>query len=426
MVASNPTTELSIDASSLPIETVTVYQPSGAQVIRTLEVNLKVSKVEFDSCSPQSLYGGQAGTNVIRVANLSSSTETESFRVDGLGNARLLVVQCILDRYPEIPKSDPIRDLTSQLNEIQTEKNAREQEVAILKRFGESMAGKPDLSPDQAHTFSGTVFDKILTCAETVRELNEKVVRLNQKINKMQSSKRGEAFTKAIITVLAGEDGPVQLRLIYREGSCHPLKLVTHPLRAGVLGAYWHPLYDLYTTSDNGKPSTTVSLHYRVNLQQHTGEDWTNAKLVLSTSATDVLNAGIPKPDHLVVGAPTAPPASDIYSPESPCFSLASPQASAASEVSEDEDMAFDLSCDASIPPPTKMIMRSAAVVSKSPMAISYTVEALTTIPSDGISYKVLVATIPFEAFVTYITTPRRLPITYLQVISVPLSWASG
>ena len=42
MVASLPTTGLSIDGSSLPIETVTVYRPSGAQVIRKLDVDLKV------------------------------------------------------------------------------------------------------------------------------------------------------------------------------------------------------------------------------------------------------------------------------------------------------------------------------------------------------------------------------------------------
>ena len=45
MVASLPTTELSIDGSNLPIETVTVYRPSGAQIIRKLDVNLKVSAV---------------------------------------------------------------------------------------------------------------------------------------------------------------------------------------------------------------------------------------------------------------------------------------------------------------------------------------------------------------------------------------------
>jgi len=137
--------------------------------------------------------------------------------VDGLGSAKLLVVQCSLDRYPEIPKADPIRDLKSQLRELQTEKTAREQEVSILKEFGKSMTEKPDLTPDQARTFSDTLFAKTLACAETVRDLDERIALLNQRVNKIQNSKAGTSFTKATITILADEGGPVQLRLIYRE-----------------------------------------------------------------------------------------------------------------------------------------------------------------------------------------------------------------
>ena len=176
---------------------------------------------------------------MIEVTNLSSITQTESFRVDGLGSARLLV-QCALDRHPEVPKSDQIRDLKSQLQELQTEKDAREQEVAILKVFAKSAANNPDITPGQAKTFSDTLFDKILACAETVRDLDEKITRLNQKTIKIQNSKRGAAFTKAVITILADEDGPVQLRLIYCEGSGAELyffgSFPTYRCRQSVLG----------------------------------------------------------------------------------------------------------------------------------------------------------------------------------------------
>ena len=164
---------------------------------------------------------------MIEVTSLSSITSTESFRVDGLGNAKLLIVQCVSDPYPEIPKSDPIRDLRSQLQELQTEKSAHEQEVAILKAFGKSMAQNPDLTPDQAKTFSDTLFDKVIACAETARDIDEKIRRLNQKISKIQSIKYGGASTKAVITILADEDGPAQLRLIYRESHGTELKRTT-------------------------------------------------------------------------------------------------------------------------------------------------------------------------------------------------------
>ena len=155
---------------------------------------------------------------MIVVTDLSNIADTESFRVDGLGNAKLLIVQCALDRYREIQTSDPVRVLRSQIHDLQAEKSAREQEVAILKTFGKSMAQNPDLTPDQAETFSDTLFDKVIACGETVREIDAKMLRLNLKINKIQNTKFGALLTKAVITIVADEDGPAQLRLIYRKG----------------------------------------------------------------------------------------------------------------------------------------------------------------------------------------------------------------
>jgi len=92
-----------------------------------------------------------------------------------------------------------------------------------------------------------------------------------------------------------------------------------------------------------------------------------------------------------------------------------------------DEDMGFGLFGDT--PPtltvPLPQLAQSAAAISKSPMTISYTVEALTTIPSDGVSHKVLVAIVPFEAVITHVTTPRKSPIAYLQVLAM-ISWRAS
>jgi len=202
-----------------------------------------------------------------------------------------------------------------------------------------------------------------------------------------------------------------------------------------VRNAYWHPLYDLYTTSENGKPTTAVSLHYRVNVRQHTGEDWTNTKLILSTSATDTLNAGVPELDNLIVRPTTPPP----IMPPPPSFIPApmifhsAPQAVAPiitqplgsippPPVTTGEERGgpagFGRVYGQYNPvPPLPELVQNAAVISKSPMTISYTVEALTTIPSDGISHKVLVATIPLEAAITHIVSPRKSPMAYLQVM---------
>ena len=154
---------------------------------------------------------------MIEVKNLTSDIDFESFRVSGLGTARLLVETCSFDRYPDISTSDPVRILKAQLRELTDEKDALEAEIAILKGYGGAMASMPDLTPDSANAFSGTLFEKTLSTATAVRGLDAKITELNRQINKLDGAKLGTAETRAVITIVADEAGPTQLRLTYRE-----------------------------------------------------------------------------------------------------------------------------------------------------------------------------------------------------------------
>jgi len=183
-------------------------------------------------------------------------------------------------------------------------------------------------------------------------------------------------------------------------------------------------------------------LHYRVNLSQRTGEDWSDAKLVLSTSETDVLNAGVPKSDGLVIEPkqpPPPPPPPLQFKMEikkqitAPRTRQTARRASGAvfqldtnlDEVGGIVDLDYD-ECDegdfdysdASLDLNTYLpeMSEGGALVSKTPMGVNYAVDELTTILSDGESHKVPVATVPFEATISHITTPRKSPLAYLQV----------
>ena len=193
----------------------------------------------------------------------------------------------------------------------------------------------------------------------------------------------------------------------------------------GVSNAQWYPLYDLYASSQDGKPSTFVSLHYRVNLLQGTGEDWNDAKLILSTSETDVLNAGVPKSDGLVIEPEQPPPparkrrkASSVRTKQT-ARRTSGPIIRLSIDETEDEDDEQDVALDEFLPE----MLEGGAAVSKTPMGVNYAVDGLTTIRSDGESHKVLVATVPFEAAISHITTPRKSPLAYLQVCSSPVQF---
>ena len=181
--------------------------------------------------------------------------------------------------------------------------------------------------------------------------------------------------------------------------------------------ASWFPLYDLYATSEDGKPSTSVSLHYRVNLQQRTGEDWNDAKLILSTSATDMLDAGVPASDSLTIrpeekAKPQLQSQRDALRRMAMEFLSSPPKIYYIPAVLPDPSQPLVQPGLAALPP----LVQTASVVSKSPMAVNYTVDEYTTISSNYLSHKVLVAIIPLEATITHMTSPRKSPIAYLQV----------
>jgi hypothetical protein len=59
--------------------------------------------------------------------------------------------------------------------------------------------------------------------------------------------------------------------------------------------ASWEPAYELHARTENGKPLSSVSLHYRARVSQTTGEDWTDTALTLSTVASDTAARSIPQ-----------------------------------------------------------------------------------------------------------------------------------
>jgi len=228
---------------------------------------------------------------------------------------------------------------------------------------------KKSVTPGDANWFATQLVKKTIENKQEIKDLEAKVEVLSRWIERTQQEKQGTAQSKAAVTIVAEEDGPVELHLSYR-----------------VSNAQWYPVYDLHAGSDNGKPSSSVSLQYRVALSQSTGETWNNTDLTLSTSATDVLNAGIPTSQSLSI------------EPIQKTSSLFGASAGAALVQIQRQAIALPR-----------------GIVSKSPLSVTYTVEGKTTIPTDGQSHKVLVASLPLEATVTHVTSPRKSTAAYLQ-----------
>jgi hypothetical protein len=60
--------------------------------------------------------------------------------------------------------------------------------------------------------------------------------------------------------------------------------------------ASWLASYDLHAKTENGgQPSSDVSLHFRAKITQSSGEDWTDAALVLSTAEFSAAGKSLPE-----------------------------------------------------------------------------------------------------------------------------------
>lgn len=97
------------------------------------------------------------------------------------------------------------------------EKDALEKEMSVLKNFGKNMVDMPELTPENANSFSDTLFEKIISNSAAIQELDEKITRVDQQTNRLEDARAGEANAKAAITIVADEAGPARLKLTYRE-----------------------------------------------------------------------------------------------------------------------------------------------------------------------------------------------------------------
>lgn len=162
----------------------------------------------------------QSGSNLIEIKGLSSSIDTESFRVSGLGSVRLADVVCVVDSsalsgYQNRNENQAVRDASLRIKDLAFEKKTRQGEVDMLLRYGQALGGTV-VPPDQVTAFADTVLTKTLAAAKIIRELESQIEELETVVQLNQKPIKGETRGKATITIVAQSDGMVHLTVSYR------------------------------------------------------------------------------------------------------------------------------------------------------------------------------------------------------------------
>ncbi|KAJ7199003.1 hypothetical protein GGX14DRAFT_664691 [Mycena pura] len=253
---------LKVSAREHPIKAVTVYKSHRAEVVRTFSLDL------------------QPGNTKIEITELPSCIDTHSVRVSGLGDARLFDVVCTAraPRSHHAP-SEAVRVLNAQRLALEGQKRVRDYESDLLVTYARTLTGE-HVAPQQMGEFLQSFVEQGRTNLEVVAALDEKIVAVDRQIEREQekdAARKGAATGE--VTIVVGSDAParVDLKLTYI-----------------VSNASWESTYELHAATENGKPSSAVTLHYRARIVQCTGEDWADTVLTLSTVAASTIVKNIP------------------------------------------------------------------------------------------------------------------------------------
>uniref|UniRef100_A0A914Y7M8 Protein F37C4.5 n=1 Tax=Panagrolaimus superbus TaxID=310955 RepID=A0A914Y7M8_9BILA len=371
---------LSLNARDIPIKSVTVFT-DRAEVNRSFRVSLK------------------PGLNEIRLENVAGSIEQQSIRVDGQGAASIHEVKFeskpINIENSDLPK---VKELTTKLKEVEAEAqkerdlqsiyNARIEALNnAVKTIGQSST-KGDSSNlvsfnETAEASLESFFDyherksielkaKTRVVDERIRTLDLEIQRLNDEINQY----RWNMGTKNTISIelenqMEAGDAEVDLAVGYQ-----------------VYGARWSPSYDIRVKSK--LETHRMDISYFGNIQQQTGEDWSDVQLSLST-AQPGLGGDLPKLGTTVVQFYRPPP----QQPQEQMYAMRTCMAAPASDEMMNGGAA-------------RKMKRAVATAEENVLSTTFTIPVRKTIPSDPSEHKVTITIEKLTCYLHYHCVPKK------------------
>ena len=164
----------------------------------------------------------QPGQSKIQISHLSSSIDTESARVSGLGDAQLSDVVCSVGRglgeVDALSTSEVIRKLNVKLNARNNDRDALDDMLSTMTTYSKTLMGDT-VSPNRAETF----FENLLTRSQTLRsqrvEMEEEILQLTRQIDVLLSAeqkKQGLSDGEVTVVIAAKQATEIELKLTYR------------------------------------------------------------------------------------------------------------------------------------------------------------------------------------------------------------------
>jgi uncharacterized protein (TIGR02231 family) len=351
-----------------------------------------------------------AGEHELRVNNLPQF-QRDSLRAAGQGprGTRILNVDVTTAFYSRPPESE-IQALQDELDVLiqsklllearQSALNDRRQWLRALgeqsKNFAKGLS-QGQMNPQDCADFFRFAAAQALEDAEAALSLEQQLKQVQQDISARQrelARKQGHRLPDrlaAVVTLSAEEAGNIELELSYL-----------------VMGASWHPQYDVRVQMNDERDNGEVELTYVGVVQQTTGESWEQAGLSLST-ARPSLAAVLPELDpwYLNVYSPpiirphiAGPQPMAAMARRSPISNAAMSAPSSFNGDEGEEDMAVPT---ASLPVIAEV---ATATVEQTGTALVFRAGRSVDIPSDNSPHKTTIALDNLPCSFDYVSAP--------------------
>ena len=356
----------------------------------------------------------EAGEHELRVNNLPQFLR-DSLRAAGRGakGIRILNVDvstAFLSRPPEaelVSLQDELERLVQKQQLLEARRNALNDRRQWLRALGEQSRdfarglAQGQMKPQDCADFFSFAANQALQDAEAAQGLEVEMKQVQQEIaakKRELAQKQGDTLAdrlSAVVTVALSEAGEFELELSYL-----------------VLGAAWHPQYDVRVQMSGEQNEGDVELTYVGVVQQSTGERWENAGLSLST-ARPSLAAVLPELDPLYLNVYTPPiprpmnvPAVPMRAPRARIASTAAgdQQPMAMANIMVSGEAAFDEEQEEQLALMPADV--ATAAVEQTGTALIFRVGRSVDIPSDGSPHKTTIARDNLPCTFDYVSAP--------------------
>ncbi|MBL1078741.1 mucoidy inhibitor MuiA family protein [Nocardia sp. 2] len=345
-----------------------------------------------------------AGEHRIRVAPLPFGLVHDSVRVAGHGELTVLGVDVVTERHTESHDEEVTelearnRELADALAELGDADRAADARIVFLERLARRSAEALAKAGEERVTAFTESLDSQYANVHTARRerewLRQEHIREQQAIARRLADLRGKTradVLAVVVTVEATQNTDANLEVSYM-----------------VPAASWHSSYDLRLTDD------ALALRWFGLVRQHTGEDWPECRLQLST-ARPAQGLEVPELAPWFVSAEAPRPKARARR------SVAGAYGAAAERSEDTADFAMDAMrampapaamAPAAAPPPVR---ESVAAVEQGATAATYTPLRPIAVASDGSAHRTVITALDLEVHLDHVTAPVRSPEAVLR-----------